>query len=732
MKFIVNNPPTSLRNKIRLILLLAVIASLLLGISTILSTGHPLPSFAETKTEYLPSESWLLDRSGEVIAVKRIDNKVRRLEWVSLKDISPATRDLLLLSEDKRFYQHSGVDWLALTASGGSYLWHFIDGKRPRGASTLTMQLAGFLDHSLAPASSRRTFAQKWRQILAAREIEKTWSKPEILEAYFNHASFRGEIVGVHAASFALFGSHPSALNRTQSLLLVALLKGPMANPGQVASRACALLKAARHENDPSCETLRNLALLALDSNNQHIPQQSIAPHLAQKLLLQPGERVATTLDANVQRAAIQALRKHLMSLDGQNVKDGAVVVIDNRTGDVLAYVGSSGEISDAANVDGASALRQAGSTLKPFLYGMTLEKRLLTAASVIEDSPIQLITPMGLYVPQNYDRDFKGAVSVRTALASSLNVPAVRTLGLVGVDRFVRKLRAYGLTSVTEDGDYYGFSLALGGVDVRLIELANAYRALANQGEWRPLGFTAADHAQGGKRVLSRQAAFIVADILADRGARALTFGMDNPLATRIWAAVKTGTSKDMRDNWCVGFTSRYTVGVWVGNFNGEPMRDVSGVSGAAPVWRDLMDYLYHGNASASPKPPLAVIAQQVRFSPAIESPRTEWFLAGTETAEIRLVANSTDQQVHARILYPTNGTIIAMDPDIPVNHQRMQLNARGSAQVVWAMDGNPIGDGTDIGWTPTGGRHRLVLSDAQGNELDAVSFEVRGMLSP
>ncbi len=270
----------------------------------------------------------------------------------------------------------------------------------------------------------------------------------------------------------------------------MALLKGPMAKPEQVASRACALLKASHQDNDPRCDALRDLAQVALNTPGHRVPQDSIAPHLAQKLLDQAGTRVMTTLDANLQRYAIRSIRERLLSLDGQNVKDGAAVVIDNRTGDVLAYVGSSGDMSDAANVDGVAALRQAGSTLKPLLYGMALEDRLLTAASVMDDAPIQLNTPMGLYIPQNYDRDFKGAVSVRTALASSLNVPAVRTLGLIGVDRFARTLRTYGLESVTEDGDHYGFSLALGGVDVRLIELTNAYRALANQGVWSSTRF--------------------------------------------------------------------------------------------------------------------------------------------------------------------------------------------------------------------------------------------------
>ncbi|NOT20973.1 MAG: penicillin-binding protein 1C [Sideroxydans sp.] len=703
--------------------------SLLLSWS-LLTYPSALPSFAASKAAYRPSEAWLLDRNGEVIAVKRIDNTVRRLEWVKLSDISSASQELLILSEDKRFFDHNGVDWLAIMSSSASSFMHVFDGKRPRGASTLTMQLAGFLDPSLAPARSRRTLTQKWRQIRAAQEIENKWSKSEILEAYFNLASFRGEIVGIHAASFALYGVHPSSLNREQSLLLMALLKGPMAKPTQAANRACALLKATQRDDVSSCESLHVLAQAALNTQGYVIPQNSIAPHLAQKLLTQPGSRVSTTLDANLQRFAIQSLREHLMSINTQNVSDGAVVVIDNQNGDVLAYVGSSAELSDAAKVDGVTSLRQAGSTLKPFLYGAAIEEKRLTAASVLEDTPIQLTTPMGLYIPQNYDRDFKGSVSVRTALASSLNVPAVRALGIIGVDKFTRNLRAYGLDSLTEEGEHYGFSLALGGVDVRLIDLTNAYRALANKGVWHKVRYRSTEKKQPGKKVLSKQAAFIIADILADRGARALTFGLENPLATRVWTAAKTGTSKDMRDNWCVGFSSRYTVGVWVGNFNGEPMRDVSGVSGAAPVWRDMMDYLHMGSVSPPPQIPRGVVTQSMHFVPAIESARTEFFVEGTEVEEIRLVDKGTSQEIRAKILYPPDGTLIAMDPDIPSQYQRMQFSSQGNQEVTWLIDGVNVGTGSDIGWTPAGGKHRLQLQDFQGNELDSVMFEVREAL--
>lgn len=719
------------RKMIRLILLLLGMASLILGASTFLVVDHPIPSYAQVRADYRPSEAWLLDRHGEVIAVKRVDDTVRRLEWIGLNEISPAAKELLLLSEDKRFFDHAGVDWLALLVSSGTNLLNMIDGKRPRGASTLTMQLAGLLDPELSPINSRRTLRQKWNQILAAREIERSWSKQEILEAYFNLAAFRGEIVGINAASFILFGSHPSALNHAQSSVLMALLKGPLARPEQVARRACALLMVAPHENDAVCGALNDLASVALGVNNRQMSQGSIAPHLAQKLLHIPGSHITTTLDASLQRVAMLSLRQHLMELGERHVKDGAVIVLDNKSGDVLAYVGSSGELSESGAVDGVTALRQAGSTLKPFLYGMAIDEKILTAASVMDDSPIQIYTPMGLYIPQDYDHDFKGLVSLRTALASSLNVPAVRTLGLVGVDHFILTLRTYGFDSLTEDGDHYGSSAALGGVDIKLIDLTNAYRSLVNHGIWRPLRFTPANQVTTQTKVLSQGTAFIISNILSDRAARAMTFGLENPLATRVWTAAKTGTSKDMRDNWCVGYSSRYTVGVWVGNFNGDPMHDVSGVSGAAPVWRDVMDYLHKGAGSQSPGMPRGVTTMQVRFSPSIESPRTEYFIAGTETAEIRIALPGKNEQIRPKILYPTNGTLIAMDPDIPVNHQRVEFNSRGAEEVAWQIDGVRVGNGAEIGWMPTGGRHELVLTDVDGNALDSVAFEVRGAAS-
>ena len=323
---------------------------------------------------------------------------------------------------------------------------------------------------------------------------------------------------------------------------------------------------------------------------------------------------------------------------------------------------------------------------LKPFLYGLAIEKEFLTAASILEDSPLQIPTAGGLYVPENYDREFLGPVSLRTALSASLNIPAVRTLMLVTPDSFVERLRALGMTSLAREADYYGYSLALGSADVTLYELVNAYRTLANRGRWGALRIAAGEAPKALVPVMDGRAAFIVSAILSDREARSATFGLENPLATRFWTAVKTGTSKDMRDNWCVGYSERYTVGVWVGNFSGEPMWNVSGMAGAAPVWLDVMNHLHRRSASKAPKAAPGVVSKQVTFRGNLEPPRTEWFIAGTEPQEA--IARETRHEI-ARIVYPQPATIITLDPDIPAELQRVSFVGRFAGDThEWRLD--------------------------------------------
>ena len=716
-----------------------------------------MPSFAEVRSSYTQSDSLLLARDGRPLQSKRIDMAQRRLPWVRIEDVSPTFLRALLASEDRKFFEHSGVDWSAAAASAWRNLWN----TRTRGASTLSMQLVGLLDEQEDTNSrrqGRRNVPQKLSQAARALWLEQRWKKDEILEAYLNLAGFRGETVGVAAMSRGLFGKWPDGLDERESALAVSLLRAPGASPQIVAQRACGVMQAeaqmrrTANSTKPDCEGLDGLARLALSGGLRDVEggwlgsEQSpgLAPHLAQKLLERPGERLKSTLDADLQRLASASLQRQLQGIARQNAEDGAVLVLDNASGEVLAWVGSTGALSQAPEVDGVTALRQAGSTLKPFLYALAFERRDLTAASLLDDSPLAVTTSNGLYVPQNYSPDYRGWVSTRMALGGSLNVPAVRTLVRVGPDVFRDRLFAYGFKSLTENGDYYGFSLALGSADISLLMLANAYRTLANGGQWSPLtvvkGSTRKPCADGGcsgvfdgqaKRVAAAAPVFIVADILSDRAARVGTFGLESWLATPYWSAAKTGTSKDMRDNWCVGFSSRYTVAVWVGNAAGEAMHDVSGVSGAAPVWREVMDWLNRGGKNVSRIPPPGVVRRSIRFEPVgrlKEAARQEWFLAGTGMNVVR----QAEPTALAHIAYPGQGTIIALDPDIPPERQRitLQLSGQAAPDWQWRIDGLTLGRAAhETFWRPSPGRHQLVLVDGNGGELEKVSFEVRAL---
>lgn len=672
-----------------------------------------VPTAEQVRAAWRSSEAELLDRHGEPIQSLRIDMKVRRLPWVALADISPSLPAAVLQAEDQRFYQHDGVDWSA----AGKAAWDNLFRSRPRGASTITMQLAAQLDPRLQPSAKGRSWGQKWDQIQAARQLNATWTKPQIMEAYLNLVSFRGELQGVGAAARGLFGKAPSGLNLSESMILASLLRGPGAAPKVVSQRACALARELRAPSTCSDIELRTIIAMGRPLLAAETPP---APQVAQQLLTSAGKAVRSTLDGDLQRFTQTALRQQLMSLRARNVNDGAVVVLDNASGEVLAYVGNAG----GGEVDGVAALRQAGSTLKPFLYELALERKLITAASVMDDTAIDISTPSGLYIPQNYDKDFKGHVSVRTSLASSLNVPAVRTLVMTGMDRFYERLHDVGLSSLTESADYYGYSLALGSAEVSLLELSNAYRTLANGGMYGPVSL-APQAAVAPRRVLDARASFIVGDILSDRAARSLTFGLKNELATTFWSAVKTGTSKDMRDNWCLGYSERYTVGVWVGNFDGQSMWDVSGVSGAAPVWRDVMDYLHRQQPSRAPKAPAGVVRQQIVYQPMLEAARSEWFIAGTESPVIAVVQ---DTQRAPKILYPGDASIIAIDPDIPDAIQRVFFQAQAGRGLHWRLDGADLGQaGADYAWRPVAGQHQLALIDANAQVVATTRFHVR-----
>ncbi|HVB78727.1 MAG TPA: penicillin-binding protein 1C [Candidatus Binataceae bacterium] len=713
---------------------LLAVAGLLAAISSLRTAP---PSFDAVRARWRPSDAQLLDRHGEPIHELRVDAHGRRLAWTPLAAISPALRKAVIAAEDRRFLRHHGVDFAALAAATAGWL----AGRPSRGASTLTMQLAAMLDPRLARAGTRRhTVTQKLLQMLAAFALERRWSKSQILEAYLNLVTYRSEIEGVGAAARVMFGKAPDGIDGAEAVVLAALIKAPNARAAALERRAEAL-RLAMSRRSPASDVPGGRAVSsaqvtsaqvtsaidrALVTRPRDFTRVTLAPRVAEQLLRDGRLTAQSTLDRDLQTFALDALRRHVAEVHDRNVDDGAVVVVENSTGEVWAYVGGTGALSSAPYVDGVRAMRQPGSALKPFLYALALERRLLTPASLLADTPLELPEQRGLYRPLDYDREFRGLVSMRVALASSLNVPAVRTIDMVGVEAFTGQLRALGFEGIVEQGDYYGAALALGSADVRLWDLVNAYRALANGGRYCAMRLMNDRAAEPTRQIYSPATAFLVSDILADRASRAATFGLENALATRFWSAVKTGTSKDMRDNWCVGYSARFTVGVWVGNFSGAAMHDVTGITGAAPVWLDLMNYLDQRFGGGAIAKPAGVTARMVEFPNAVEPARKEWFIAGTEPN--RQAASLDDTP---RILSPAPDTVIAFDPDIPSSRQRVAFVASADAGggSLWTLDHKTLGPANGVMlWTPSPGVHTLALADARGRTLDTTTFKVRG----
>lgn len=691
----------------------------------------PLPAFEEVKAAYVPSTSLLLDRRGVLLSPPAPDAASRRPTWVALRDLSPALQSALIASEDRRFYTHGGVDWQAFVGALWDNLWRSAGGLRPRGASTLTMQLAGLLDPALQARGSARTLAQKWDQAMAAREMERRWTKQQIIEAYLNLATFRAGLQGVYAASVGLFAKHPSGLDMGEGVLLAALLRGPNAPTDKVAQRACAV--ARQLPQAPACEVLRTLAAGALSGRQRIDTQDHLAPHLARTLLTAPGMTVTTTLDAELQRFARDTLHSHLSAAAGRSLEDGAVMVLDNRSGEVLAYVGGSAEPRDGAVSDGVTSPRPAGPMRMPFLYELAIGRRLLTAASIVEDVPAGLTMPADSDVAHNVGQELRGPVSVRTALGASLELSALRTLALVGTDTFQERLRALELNNGPRGGDLAGHALVVGTAPASLASLTNAYRALATGGEWRPWRPTADHTGMAPRRAMHIDAAFIVADILADQGTRAQMFGAQHPLSSRIWAAVKAGASTNLRNGWCVGFSERYTVGVWMGARASMPARQAV-VTGAVAIWREVMHNLHRQLSSTPPRMPAGVLTRTVRFESSVEATRSELFLVGTQTprADVDIAARET--LVAPRIVYPGDRMVIGLEPDVSESRQRIYFHSRPAiAGTIWLLDGEAVSDGNEhAGWTPTAGRHVLQLATADGEVLDSVSFEVRAAARP
>ncbi len=579
----------------------------ILAITTIVT---PFPS--ELREPSAPSLR-VLSRGGQLLRDVRTDDGARARS-LPLAAFPPHVRQATIAAEDRRFHSHLGVDWLAVARAGAANLWHR---RVVSGASTITMQLA----RTVRP--HRRSLWGKVKEAALALRIEASLSKDQILEEYLNRVTYGPNLRGYAAASQAYFETAPASLSLAQAALIAGLPRGPTLY--SVTKRP----EIVKRRRDRIVQRMADAAVIERDARDRAVDEPLVtllerpafgAPHFVRGLIggslasVQPGledavrdrhtlSSVVTTIDSELQRAAEGAVTTTLASLRDRHVTAAAVVAIDNASGDVLAWVGSPDFFDERAlgQNDGVLALRQPGSSLKPFVYAEAMTRLGWTGATLLPDLELHIPLPGGGdYVPHDYDTKLRGPVRLREALGNSLNIPAIYTITEVGTPPVLERLRALGFASLTEEAEHYGPALALGGGEVQLLELANAYATLARGGTFQPVrlvtrverGDGATDFSPApGTRVLSERVSAMLTDILRDKAARWSAFGDQNVLDLEFDVAAKTGTSKGFRDNVAVGFTRDVTVAVWVGNFDGSPMTSVSGIAGAGPIFRSVME---------------------------------------------------------------------------------------------------------------------------------------------
>ncbi len=656
----------------------------------------------------LPPSLELTDRLGQPLRAVLADERRYSRDAANL----PAhLLDATIAAEDQRFWHHPGFDLLATARAA----WDFARQRRVvSGASTIAQQLIKISE------PRPRTLRTKLCEAAQALRLTQLWPRERIVAEYLNRLDYGSLSIGCTAASATYFAKPP----RDLSLAEAAFLAGLPQAPTRLDPRTRLPLAIKRQHY--VLARMLDLGLITAEEHGRALaeplrlapaPRVFRAPHFVDLVLRdRPGLSgiVTTTLDLELNGFVERALREQLRAQAAHHVRDGAVVVLDNRTGDVLGLVGSGDWFAPGSGqVNGATAPRSAGSTLKPFTYLLAFERG-TTPATLLADVPAQFATGSGIYRPQNYSRAFLGPVRARLALANSLNVPAVRLLADAGGASVLKnRLLELGMTTLARDASDYGLGLTIGNAEVRLLELANAYATLARLGEQLPTRFLATDLRPAATRVCDPTAAWLIADILADNSARALAFGLDSPLRFDFPVACKTGTSTSFRDNWALGYTPEFTVGVWVGNFDGSPMRDISGVTGAGPILHDVFEWVHARRGTSWYLQPADIVKKRIdpasgalseggtiepfdaRFLPPHDDSRDEQgrVLLDSQYREWLGASNTPAFAIRQdpaalRIVEPLPGATYYIDPDLPESSQWIPLQAIAPPGAIWASD--------------------------------------------
>ena len=583
-----------------------------------------------------------LDQQENILKVDLAPDDMWRLP-IKTSDISPQLKKAVLAYEDRHFYWHFGVNPLSIVRA---LVADIKAGEIVQGGSTITMQVARLIE------PKPRTFPNKLIEIFRALQLELHYSKDEILTNYFNLAPYGGNIVGVGAASYFYFNKHPKQLSLGECCLLAAIPNSPNALRPDVnnisASRARQkVLEILFRQNKISQQEKSEALSEPLPVSRFSMPFE--IPHLSTMLWQNyPLQAIfQTTINREMQRQAAAILFNHLLVWKRKGISNGAVVIIENEDHQLRALVGSNDffDAQTCGQVNGAIALRSPGSALKPFIYALGMDNGIISPESLLYDVPIEYSG----YRPVNYDDTYHGAVTVRDALTRSLNVPAVNLSAALGEDGIYFFLKEAGISTLPKSRDYYGLSLILGGCGVNLLELTNLYAGLANGGKFKPVRYLMNQPAYEAKELLSDGACYLLSEILSD---------LRRPELPAVWEAAtnlpkiawKTGTSYGHRDAWSIGYTPRYTIGVWVGNFDGKAVPELIGAEVAAPILFSLF------NAIADPAEnkwfvqPLGVSRRQVCAVSGM--PRSDYCSSAKEELYLPGISPHQPCTIHQQIL--------------------------------------------------------------------------------
>jgi penicillin-binding protein 1C len=728
----------------------------------------------------------VVDRNG-VPLYEALSGEGTRSMAVAADAVPPAVAAATIAAEDHRFWSHYGLDLVAMVRAARRNLF---EGRVVEGGSTITQQAAKLLLLRTG-ADRRRGWTAKIHEAVVALRLEHRLTKAEILAAYLNLASYGNQITGIERASQAYFGTSSGMLTTAQAAFLAGLPQRPSAfNPYRsealATSRQRVVLRRMAAVNAITGAELEEARAERLSLSRDGRP--FLAPHFVEMVLSQTSAsarpaRLVTTMDAALQREVAGIIRSHRRVLERHGAANVAVVVLDNLRGEWLAWEGSGDYFNRerGGTINGPVALRQPGSVLKPFTYALAFEEG-FTPATVLPDIPMSFPTaePGVVYSPRNYDGRYRGPLLARAALAGSENVPAVAVAADIGVPALLRFLDRAGFSTLQKTAAHYGLGITLGSAEVRLDEIVAAYAAFARGGDWiAPAYLTSPMRPAERRRLVSARTAFWVSDILSDGEARAYIFGRGGSLDFPFPVAVKTGTSQAYHDNWTVGYTRRVTVGVWVGNFNRQPLRNSSGVTGAAPIFQAVM--LAAHERLGSDEPALAVPDESLtsRSVCALSGEaaqawcptrRREWLPAdvadvpcswhrpsdgavlvawpaeyrewarqhGLPRARVSAATTPTGPSgaIHTarasssrrtlEIVSPASGSTYRIDPTLRREFQTLPLRVVAAApmNIEWSVNGVKVGESSSesgLGWVLRPGRHTIAARDPHGQVAES-----------